>query len=56
MKRITESESNHQDLDQMSTRNLLIGINEEDHTVPLAVEKEIPQIEKLSPKYLFYQK
>jgi N-acetylmuramic acid 6-phosphate etherase len=47
MKRITESESNHQDLDQMSTRNLLIGINEEDHTVPLAVEKEIPQIEKL---------
>lgn len=47
MKRITESESNHHDLDQMSTRNLLIGINEEDHTVPLAVEKEIPQIEKL---------
>jgi N-acetylmuramic acid 6-phosphate etherase len=31
----------------MSTRNLLIGINEEDHTVPLAVEKEIPQLEKL---------
>jgi len=47
MKRITESESNHHDLDKMSTRNLLIGINEEDHTVPLAVEKEIPQIEKL---------
>lgn len=47
MKRITESESNHRDLDKMSTRNLLIGINEEDHTVPLAVEKEIPQIEKL---------
>ncbi len=47
MKRITESESNHHDLDKMSTRDLLIGINEEDHTVPLAVEKEIPQIEKL---------
>lgn len=47
MKRITESESNHKDLDKMSTRDLLIGINEEDHTVPLAVEKEIPQIEKL---------
>ena len=47
MKRITESESNHKDLDQLSTRDLLIGINQEDHTVPLAVEKEIPQIEKL---------
>ncbi len=47
MKRITESESNHHYLDKMSTRDLLIGINEEDHTVPLAVEKEIPQIEKL---------
>lgn len=47
MRRITESESNHHDLDKMSTRDLLIGINEEDHTVPLAVEKEIPQIEKL---------
>ncbi|MDR0803303.1 N-acetylmuramic acid 6-phosphate etherase [Fluviicola sp.] len=48
MKRITESESNHQDLDKLSTRELLIGINQEDHTVPLAVEKEIPQIEKLA--------
>lgn len=47
MKRITESESNHKDLDLLSTRALLIGINQEDHTVPLAVEKEIPQIEKL---------
>ncbi|WP_343748665.1 N-acetylmuramic acid 6-phosphate etherase [Fluviicola sp.] len=47
MKRITESESNHQNLDTLSTRELLIGINQEDHTVPLAVEKEIPQIEKL---------
>lgn len=47
MKRITESESNHQNLDQMPTRDLLIGINQEDHSVPLAVEKEIPHIEQL---------
>lgn len=47
MKRITESESNHRDLDKLSSRDLLIGINREDQTVPLAVEKEIPQIEQL---------
>lgn len=47
MNRVTESSSNHQDLDKKSTFDLLIGINQEDQTVPLAVEKEIPQIEKL---------
>lgn len=47
MKRITESESNHYDLDTKSTRDLLVGINQEDHTVALAVEKEIPHIEQL---------
>ena len=45
--KITESESNYTNLEQSSTRDLLTGINREDQTVALAVEKEIPQIEKL---------
>lgn len=45
--RITESESNHKDLDKMSTFEILSGINQEDKSVPLAVEKVIPEIEKL---------
>ena len=43
----TESPSNYDNLEQMSTRALLEGINQEDKTVPHAVEKVIPQIEKL---------
>lgn len=43
--RITESSSNHNDLDKMSTKELLTNINKEDQTVALAVEKIIPQIE-----------
>jgi N-acetylmuramic acid 6-phosphate etherase len=45
--RITESESRYNDLEQLPVRALLEGINREDQSVPLAVEKEIPQIEKL---------
>lgn len=44
--RITEQSSNHNDLDKKSIRELLIGINQEDYSVPIAVEKCIPQIEK----------
>ncbi|OEK05959.1 N-acetylmuramic acid 6-phosphate etherase [Roseivirga misakiensis] len=44
---ITESESNHQDLDKMSVKELLTNINQEDQTVALAVQKVIPQIEGL---------
>lgn len=47
MKRTTESDSNYTDLDKMSVRELLRGMNEEDKTVPLAVEKSIPAIEKV---------
>lgn len=47
MNRVTESSSNHSDLELKSTRELLIGINQEDQTVPLAVEKEIENIERL---------
>lgn len=46
MKKITESASNHNDLDKMSTLQLLTNINNEDKTVPLAIEKELPAIEK----------
>lgn len=47
MDKITESSSNHQNLELKSTRELLTGINAEDQSVPLAVEKVIPQIETL---------
>ena len=47
MNRTTEQDSNYTDLDKMSTSELLYGINNEDKTVPLAVEKVIPEIEKL---------
>jgi N-acetylmuramic acid 6-phosphate etherase len=47
MNRTTEQDSNYTDLDKMSTAELLHGINTEDITVPLAVEKVIPEIEKL---------
>jgi N-acetylmuramic acid 6-phosphate etherase len=44
---ITESSSNYQHLEQMPLDELLKNINKEDKTVPLALEKAIPQIEKL---------
>lgn len=46
MKKITESDSNHQNLEQMSTLELLSNINREDQTVANAVELIIPSIEK----------
>lgn len=48
MIRVTEQESKYNDIDQLSVLDILKGINKEDQTVPLAVEKCIPQIEKLS--------
>ncbi len=45
--RVTEQSSNYNDLDKMSTLELLVNMNNEDKTVPLAVEKCIPNIEKL---------
>ncbi len=48
MIRVTEQESNYNNIDQMSILEILQGINKEDQTVPLAVEKVIPQIEKLA--------
>ena len=45
--KVTEGESRYHHLEQMSIRDILIGINREDKTVPDAVEKVIPQIEPL---------
>lgn len=47
MKRTTEADSNYNDLEKMSVADLLHGINKEDTTVPYAVEKVIPAIEKV---------
>jgi len=45
--KISEQPSLYDDLEKMSTHELLVNINREDHKVPDAVEKAIPQIEKL---------
>ncbi len=47
-KKITEQPSNYRHLEQMSVGELLRNINAEDQTVPMAVEKALPQIEKLT--------
>lgn len=41
----TEQASKYQHLEQMSVQELLTNINQEDKTVPFAVEKALPQIE-----------
>ncbi len=47
MMKVTESPSKYSDLEKMSVRDILEGINAEDCGVPAAVGKCIPQIEKL---------
>ncbi|MEO8066059.1 MAG: N-acetylmuramic acid 6-phosphate etherase [Flavobacteriales bacterium] len=47
MQRLTEQSSNHMDLEQKSTGDLLRGINAEDGGVPGAVAAAIPSIEAL---------
>ncbi len=46
-KTITESDSHHRHLEKMSVLEILQGINQEDKTVPLAIEKCLPAIEQL---------
>jgi N-acetylmuramic acid 6-phosphate etherase len=46
-KKITEQPSHYRHLEKMTVTEILANINKEDKTVPLAVEKVIPQIEKL---------
>ena len=43
----TESDSHYVALETMSVKELLVNINSEDKSVPYAVEKVIPQVEKL---------
>ncbi len=45
--RITEQSSVYRHLESMTTAELLKNINNEDKTVPFAIEKAIPSIEKL---------
>lgn len=47
MERITEKSSPYRHLEQMSIRELLENMNREDHEVPTAVARVIPQIEAL---------
>lgn len=43
---ITESESNFNNLENLSIKELLKGINQEDQSVAFSVQKALPQIEK----------
>lgn len=45
--KVTEQTSVYRHLEKMSITELLVNINQEDQTVPLAVKKAIPQVEKL---------
>lgn len=47
MIRTTEKESNYQHLEKMSVHEILTNINNEDKTVPYAVEAVIPAVERL---------
>ncbi len=47
MNKTTEAASNYQNLEEMPTRAILEGINQEDQTVAHAVKKQIPYIENL---------
>lgn len=44
----TEQDSNYNHLEKMSVSELLLNINNEDQTVPIAVEKSLSQIENLT--------
>jgi N-acetylmuramic acid 6-phosphate etherase len=43
----TEQSSKYEHLEKMSVQELILNMNQEDKTVPLAVEKALPQIETL---------
>ncbi|WP_422091625.1 N-acetylmuramic acid 6-phosphate etherase [Tenacibaculum ovolyticum] len=49
----TEQSSNYNHLEKMSISELLLNINNEDKTVPIAVEKALPQINKLTEEIVF---
>lgn len=43
----TEQDSHYNDLEKMSVQELLASMNTEDQTVPVAVQKSLPQIEEV---------
>lgn len=45
--KVTEQDSKYRNLEDMSIHELLVNINQEDHEVPRAVERALPQIEAL---------
>jgi len=45
--RITEQASQYRHLEKMSVEDIITNINQEDKTVPFAIEKVIPEIKKL---------
>ena len=45
--KITEQDSLYSDLEQKTVRQILDDINREDRKVALAIQKTIPQVEKL---------
>jgi N-acetylmuramic acid 6-phosphate etherase len=47
MEKITESPSHYRHLEKMTVAELLQNLNNEDKTVPLAIEKALPALEKL---------
>jgi len=47
IQKVTEKESHYKHLEKMSVAELLSNINKEDKTVPIAIEKVLPQIESL---------
>lgn len=49
----TEQDSNYNNLEDMSIKDLISNINNEDKSVPLAVEKALPQIELLTEQVVF---
>src|SRR5918993_527786 len=45
--RVTEQASQYRHLEKMSVEDIITNINQEDKTVPFAIEKVIPEIKKL---------
>lgn len=56
MEKITEQNSNYQNLEKMSVKELLTNINKEDNKVPKAVEAEIEHISNFVEKALVRMK
>lgn len=56
MEKITEQNSNYQNLEKMSVKELLTNINQEDNKVPKAVEAEIEHISNFVEKALVRMK